>query len=85
MPKSQSEYPHLERVLCYGASTTEGVSPPYEERFPYAPVLQQTLGDEVVVRHRGLPGWTATAMLDYANDEQRGLLVPRARPQGLPR
>ena len=65
--------PHLERVLCYGASTTEGTSPPYEEQFPYAPALEQTLGDGVVVRHRGLPGWTAKAMLDYANDEQRGI------------
>ena len=65
--------PHLERVLCYGASMTAGASPPYKELFPFAPALEETLGDGAVVRHRGLPGWTAKAMLDYANDEQRGL------------
>ena len=66
-----------QRVLAYGDSLTAGTHRMDDEQlFPYAPHLERvlcSLGDDVVVRHRGLPGWTAKAMLDYANDEQRGI------------
>ena len=61
------------RVLCYGDSLTAGTSPPLDTLHPYAPQLEASIGPSVLVRHRGLPGATAAAMLQWADDEQRGL------------
>jgi lysophospholipase L1-like esterase len=61
------------RVLCYGDSLTAGTSPPLDTLYPYAPALESAIGPSVLVRHRGLPGATAAAMLQCADDEQRGL------------
>ena len=61
------------RVLCYGDSLTAGTSPPHDALYPYAPVLENAIGSSVLVRHRGLPGATAAAMLQCVDDEQRGL------------
>jgi len=51
------------RILCYGDSLTAGTSPPFNELFPYGPYLETELNtskeEEVVVRWRGLPGWTS--------------------------
>ena len=76
------------RVFCYGDSLTAGTSPPLDDLYPYAPVLEATIRStqmmdaEVMVRHRGLPGATAALMLQYADDEQRGLraLLRKTRP-----
>lgn len=70
------------RVLCYGDSLTAGTSPPLDACYPYAPVLERAIGSSTaLVRHLGLPGWTADAMLKYANDEH-GLnsLLKRTSP-----
>jgi len=72
-----------QRVFCYGDSLTAGTSPPLDELFPYAPVLEQAVGPATaMVRHRGLPGATAAAMLQFCDDEQRGLrgLLKRTQP-----
>ena len=61
------------RILCYGDSLTAGTSPPLDELYPYAPTLEKALGSSVLVRHRGLPGVSADAMLQHADDEQNGL------------
>jgi lysophospholipase L1-like esterase len=64
--------PH--RILAYGDSLTAGTSGP--DLFPYAQYLQSALSqhrENVVVRHRGLPGWTTQGMLDALDDQQRGL------------
>lgn len=59
------------RILCYGDSLTAGTSPPFNELFPYGPYLETELNtskeeeEEVVVRWRGLPGWTSQQMVDY--------------------
>ena len=74
--------PPPSRVFCYGDSLTAGTSPPLDEDFPFAPVLERGLGSSYLVRHRGLPGATAAAMLEFADDEQRGLrsLLRRTEP-----
>lgn len=72
------------RVLCYGDSLTAGTSESPFELFPYAPHLETFLNKDdgqhnnqndvrYVVRHRGMPGWTADAMLEAADDPQFGL------------
>lgn len=69
----------VHRVLCYGDSLTAGTSTSPWELYPYAPHLEQALnskskaGKSYVVRHRGMPGWTADAMVDAADDGQYGL------------
>jgi lysophospholipase L1-like esterase len=63
------------RIFAYGDSLTAGtydMSEP-EALCPYAPFLEHALGDRAMVRHRGLPGWTAQGMLDNQNDEMLGL------------
>ena len=69
------------RVLAYGDSLTAGtvaVDAP-DELFPFAPHLEAALQEQatraapVVVRHRGLPGWTAVAMLRSVDDHAAGL------------
>lgn len=70
------------KVICYGDSLTAGTSPPLDDLYPFAPTLEQAVGPSVLVRHRGLPGATAEAMLIAADDEQRGLrgLLKRSQP-----
>ena len=64
------------RIFCFGDSLTAGTSPPGFETFPYAPFLEDALHQgklpTAVVRHLGLPGWTASQLLEDANGE-RGL------------
>ena len=83
--------PTTHRILCYGDSLTAGTSIHPFELFPYAPHLERTLNEnndhdpsksniKYVVRHRGMPGWRASAMLDAADDAQYGL---RAAIQGI--
>ena len=65
------------RILCYGDSLTAGTSPPFNELFPYGPYLETELNtskeEEVVVRWRGLPGWTSQQMVVCINDSNIGL------------
>lgn len=61
------------RIFCYGDSLTAGTAPPLDGLFPYGPSLEKELGDDVVVRWRGLPGWTATTMIEYLDDGNVGL------------
>lgn len=54
------------RVLAYGDSLTAGMSG--NDFFPYAPSLEKELKkshQNVVVTHRGWPGWTTSDMLEY--------------------
>lgn len=62
------------RVLAYGDSLTAGTSG--MGLFPYAPHLEKGLqerGQKAIVRHRGLPGWTAANMLNELDDQNAGL------------
>ena len=67
----------VHRVLAYGDSLTAGTSG--FELYPYAPHLEKTLNQRrqtaapVVVRHRGLPGWTAANMMNDLDGPQTGL------------
>ena len=67
------------RVFCYGDSLTAGTSPPHDELFPYGPHLERELNrlynnqEAVMVRWRGLPGWTADSMVKYVTDTSYGL------------
>lgn len=76
-PKSPPLKSRVHRILCYGDSLTAGTSPPNAEYFPYAPYLEQALKDRglenVVVRHRGMPGWTTQQMLKDLDGERTGL------------
>ncbi|KAL3937776.1 MAG: hypothetical protein SGARI_001993, partial [Bacillariaceae sp.] len=83
LPDQQHQQQQI-RILCYGDSLTAGTSDSFYELYPYAPHLEQTLNAKqqndsdnpqisYVVRHRGLPGWTADAMLNAADDAQCGL------------
>ena len=61
------------RILAYGDSLTAGTTDTPDEH-PYAPHLEAALGKmKAMVRHRGLPGWTASAMLANVNDADVGL------------
>ncbi|KAL9185062.1 hypothetical protein ACHAXT_002839 [Thalassiosira profunda] len=66
-----------QRIFCYGDSLTAGTSPPSDQLHPYGPHLERELiasgHKEVMVRWRGLPGWTASAMADYLDDGSVGL------------
>lgn len=72
---------HAHRILCYGDSLTAGTTTSVYDLFPYAPHLEAALNNGVntadtstfMVRHRGMPGWTASAMIDAADDGQYGL------------
>ncbi|KAL7461196.1 hypothetical protein ACHAXS_001619 [Conticribra weissflogii] len=73
------------RILCYGDSLTAGTSPPLNGLFPYGPHLENELQNLMtsssssssllppVVRWRGLPGWTSSAMEEYMDDSTVGL------------
>ena len=66
------------RILCYGDSLTAGTVPLDIALRPYAPHLESSLkerGHNVMVRHRGLPGWTASQMVQDANGATTGLLT----------
>jgi lysophospholipase L1-like esterase len=68
--------PNASRILCYGDSLTAGTTDDPFSLFPYAPHLEKALQEHgktnVLVRHRGLPGWT-TQMLLEAADGPEGL------------
>eukprot|EP00984_Skeletonema_dohrnii_P018214 scaffold8448_cov120-Skeletonema_dohrnii-CCMP3373.AAC.10 len=68
------------RIFCYGDSLTAGTAPPLYDLFPYGQSLESELGDGVVVRWRGLPGWTAQTMVEYLDDGNVGL---RAAVNGI--
>lgn len=64
------------RILCYGDSLTAGTVPPDLATYPYAPHLESALKDRchnVLVRHRGLPGWSSSEMVKNVNDGTIGL------------
>ena len=66
---SSSNSNTLRKVFCFGDSLTAGTSPPERDVFPYAKHLEEALstsdagGPSAVVRWRGYPGWTASALL----------------------
>ena len=70
------------RIFCYGDSLTAGTAPPSDQLFPYGPHLEDELNKEgtVMVRWRGLPGWTASTMVDFMDDSTYGL---RAAVDGI--
>jgi len=89
---SPTEQEEVHRILCYGDSLTAGTSTSPWELYPYAPHLEQALNNQqqqpanssgkkkrFVVRHRGMPGWTATEMVD-GTSPQYGL---RAAIRGI--
>jgi len=63
------------RVLCFGDSLTAGTSG--MQLYPYAPYLEAKLSksgnSNIVVRHRGMPGWTTVNMLNDLDGERTGL------------
>jgi lysophospholipase L1-like esterase len=72
--------PKTIRILAYGDSLTAGTSPPMDQLFPYGPSLENELNElyadsdvSVVVRWRGLPGWTASTMVEHLDDSFVGL------------
>jgi len=73
--------PDVVRIFCYGDSLTHGSSPPSFSSFPYGPHLERELNQsiddntavEVMVRWRGLPGWTAVSMAKNLHDPTFGL------------
>mmetsp|Transcript_25173 Transcript_25173/g.59883 ORF Transcript_25173/g.59883 Transcript_25173/m.59883 type:complete len:148 (+) Transcript_25173:165-608(+) len=70
------EKPAIKKVFCYGDSLTAGTSPPHVGNFPYGPHLEDSLSRDdgnVVVRWKGLPGWTAATMNEFINDPNVGL------------
>ena len=80
-PSSTDPQDITKRIFCYGDSLSAGTSPPYDQLFPYGPHLEKELNENlyksnnksVVVRWRGLPGWTSSAMVEYINDTNFGL------------
>ena len=73
----QAEGSSPARILCYGDSLTAGTFNMEEPDvlFPYAPHLEAALKlkGAAIVRHRGLPGWTAQGMVDSVDDANVGL------------
>jgi lysophospholipase L1-like esterase len=61
------------RILAYGDSLTAGTSG--FQQFPYAVYLERALQtrENVVVRYRGMPGWTVQAMLGDLDGDRTGL------------
>jgi lysophospholipase L1-like esterase len=63
---------HPIKVFCYGDSLTAGTSPPDILEHPYAPFLEKAMqtqarNNSIMVRHKGLPGWTAKQLLADTN------------------
>ncbi|KAL3802640.1 hypothetical protein HJC23_011964 [Cyclotella cryptica] len=83
MMSSMTTSPKFIRILCYGDSLTAGTSPQTDQLHPYGPHLERELNrlyslesddaPSIVVRWRGLPGWTASAMSEYLDDSTVGL------------
>lgn len=76
VPSEQEQQQQL-KILCYGDSLTAGTSPPRDELYPYGLHLEQSLRKQIsatstnamplsplMVRWLGLPGWTATSMVE---------------------
>ena len=66
------------RILAYGDSYTAGWHDNGQQMTPYAPILQKKLQDlindkTVIVKHRGLSGWTAKDMVNIADHENIGI------------
>jgi lysophospholipase L1-like esterase len=68
------------RIFCFGDSLTAGTAPPLDGLYPYGKMLESELGENFVVRWRGLPGWTAQTMVEYLDDGTVGL---RAAVNGI--
>lgn len=75
---SSKSSPRQYRVFAFGDSLTAGTSG--YELYPYTTYLESAIrekkalhGKEVIVRHRGLPGWTAKEMLNNLDDGRAGL------------
>lgn len=58
-------------ILCFGDSLTSGISPPNEDRFPYAIYLEHAIQQthNANVHYLGLPGWTSLQMLSDIDGE----------------
>jgi lysophospholipase L1-like esterase len=86
MQNSSSTTMPTHRILCYGDSLTAGTSG--MNLYPYAPYLERAFNDrtdrthEIMVRYRGLPGWTAAAMVEQVDGPSTGLrpLITNAQP-----
>ena len=73
---------NVKRIFCYGDSLTAGTSPPFFELHPYGPHLEQSLQEtestttttvnqnNFSVQWFGLPGWTASSMVDNRNAQE---------------
>lgn len=67
-------------IFCYGDSLTYGMTPGTREPYPYSKYLEQELNtlfdpsatnpNATSVQHMGLPGWTATQMLNHIHDDK---------------
>lgn len=84
--KVGSEFKPVIRILAYGDSYTAGWHDNGNAMTPYAPFLEKQLQElfdndnndsrediRVIVRHRGLSGWTAKDMVQIANKSNIGL------------
>lgn len=71
-------------IFCYGDSLTHGTSDASDALHPYAEYLEEELhrlakstqAEEAAptqVRHLGLPGWTASSLLNHVHDGNVGL------------
>ena len=84
---SLSSTSKIKRIFCYGDSLTEGTSPPLFESFPYAPHLESSLRQklpmhDIKVDWFGLPGWTASSMVDnLASSQGLTYLLNQATPK----
>lgn len=75
MSMSSSQNGITKRIFCYGDSLTAGTSPPLFELFPYATHLEKSLklsssNIDWKVNWFGLPGWTASSMVDNLNGNE---------------
>jgi len=75
MAISNTSNTSVKQIFCYGDSLTAGTSPPHFELFPYGPHLQKLLQQkkqsiEWKVNWFGLPGWTASSMVDNLNSNE---------------
>lgn len=78
---TSSSSPPLRRILCFGDSLTAGTCSTTLELYPYRMALEEGLttatnnnkNNIIMVRHMGLPGWTAQSMVENLDDGTRGL------------
>ena len=71
--------PKQYRILCFGDSLTAGTTFESYQEYPYAPHLEKALKEnnmattststslDIMVRHKGYPGWTADQLLESAS------------------